>query len=237
MVYGLYWFAEGGFDRIAQICNNHQNGYLLITNSWFVIAIAVFYLIFFLSFNWCRGDFRKGIRYTLIGICLYIGLAYLAGLGGWWFYSSLSFALGMIWKEHEARINQIAEKKRLLFLAGWGCLFVVGYAFRFINSRTIHSPVAYDIALLIASTAFTGLIFTLLKRITLENKLWLFLGNIAFEIYLIHELIYNVLRNKNLGIYVSDDLMYVGLVILISVDCAYLFNKLITKKLISKILR
>mgnify|MGYP000942307745 CR=1 FL=1 len=237
MIYALYWYAEGGFEKIIQICNNRENGFLLITNSWFVIAIAVFYLIFYLAFNWCNGNFRKGIIRSLIGVWLFIVLAYLVGLGGWWFYSSLAFVLGMIWKEYEKKINQIIERKWLLFILGWVGIFAFGYVIRLLNSKTVHSPVVYDIALLIASAAFAGMIFTLLKRISVNNNLWSFLGNISFEIYLVHELVYNILRNENLGIYVSNNLLYVTLVIFISIGCAYMFNTFITRRLVAKILR
>lgn len=236
LIYALYWYAEGGFGKIVQICNNRENGFLLITNSWFVIAIAVFYLIFYLAFSWCNGNFRGGIIRSLIGVCLFIVLAYLAGLGGWWFYSSLAFVLGMTWKEYEKSINQIVERKWFLFILGWGGIFAFGYAIRLLNSKTVHSPVVYDVALLIASAAFAGIIFTLLKRISVNNKLWNFLGNISFEIYLVHELIYNILRNGNRGIYVSNNLLYVTLVIFISIGCAYLFNAFITRRLVAKIL-
>ena len=171
---------EGGFEKIIQICNNRENGFLLITNSWFVIAIAVFYLIFYLAFNWCNGNFRKGIIRSLIGVWLFIVLAYLVGLGGWWFYSSLAFVLGMIWKEYEKKINQIIERKWLLFILGWVGIFAFGYVIRLLNSKTVHSPVVYDIALLIASAAFAGMIY-LLKRISVNNNLWSLLGNISFE--------------------------------------------------------
>ena len=105
--------------------------------------------------------------------------------------------------------------------------------------RMIHEVdknAMYDVALLIAPAAFAGIIFTLLKRISVNNKLWNFLGNISFEIYLVHELIYNILRNGNRGIYVSNNLLYVTLVIFISIGCAYLFNAFITRRLVAKIL-
>lgn len=237
LIYALYWFAEGGYEKIVQICNNRENGYLLITNSWFVIEIAVFYFVFYLAFNWCNGNFRNGIRRSLIGVCLFIVIAYIVGLGGWWLYSSLSFILGMTWKEHEIRINHIIERKWIIFFVLWGCLFALGYVIRFVNSISTHSPVAYDIALLIASTAFVGMVFTILKKATVNNRLWSFLGSISFEIYLLHELVYNILRNRNLGFYIGNDLLYVGLVILVTMGCAYIFNAVITKRVVSKILK
>lgn len=237
LFYALYWFAEGGYEKIVQICNNRENGYLLITNSWFVIAIAVFYFVFYLAFNWYNGDFRKGIIRSLIGVCLFIVMAYMGGLGGWWVYSSLSFILGITWKEHEIRINHTIERKWLLFLFVWGCIFAVGYVIRFVNSNSAHSPVVYDIALLIASSAFVGMVFTVLKKASVNNRLWSFLGSISFEIYLLHELVYNILRNRNLGCYIGNDLLYVGSVILISTGCAYLFKAVITRRIVSTLLK
>lgn len=231
LLYAMYWFFEGGAERVIQICNNRKNGYLLITNSWFVIEIAIFYMVFFLSFNWCVGDFRKGIIKSLVGVCLFMVLAYAVGLGGWWFYSSLTFVLGMVWKENETNINQFSEKKWFLFIARWGIIFAFGYAVRFLNSRTVHSPVIYDLALLISSFGFTGIVFSILKKISINSYLWDFIGRVSFELYLIHELIYNILRNEKLGLYVENDLLYVSLVVFLSVVCAYIFNKIITKKL------
>ncbi len=235
MIYALFWFLEGGIERILEICNNHENGYLLITNSWFVVVIAIFYLIFYFAFRRCDGDFKRGIRGTMIGVSLFIVIAYMIGLGGWWYYSSFGFVLGIIWKENEVKINRIAEQKWFLFLAEWGCVFIIGYVIRFVNSRFIHSPVIHDASFLLASVAFAGAIFTLLKKIIVNSKIMNFLGKISFEIYLLHELIYNFLRNENLCIYIANDLLYVCLVVILSVGSAYVFNTFIVKRCLRKI--
>lgn len=236
LIYALYWLAEGGIDRITQICNKPQNGFLLITNSWFVIAIAVFYLIFYFSFNWCKGNYHWGIRRTIIDVCLYIVFAYLIGLGGWWFYSSFAFIVGMIWKENETKINQIIKKHYLMFVSGWVCVLCLGQLIRMLNSKTIHSIILYDIAFLIASAAFVGIVFSFFKKITIKSKLWNFLGSISFEVYLLHELVYNVLRNETLGIYINYDFLYVALVIIITVCFACIFNIIVTKRIVKHVL-
>lgn len=228
-IYFVYWLCEGGFSRIIQICDNSQNGYLLITNSWFVVTIIIFYFIFWVAFSVSKNNNRKGLAFASLGVTCYIVVAYLIGLGGWWFYSSFGFVLGMLWKANEGRIYSFIKNKFLLFWAIFLCGFFVGYCLRLINSKTIQSPMIYNIALLLASAAFTGMIFTVLKRIDISNRIWTFLGSISFEIYLIHELVYSILRSNSLGIYISNDLLYVTLVLVISVIAAFGFNLFIKK--------
>ncbi len=237
VLYALYWFTAGGMKRIIQICNNRENGCLLITNSWFVIAIAIFYLIFYFSFINCKENYRLGIILSFIGISIYIVIAYALGLGGWWFYSSYSFILGIVWKENEIRINSIVERRYVICLLGWIGIFASGYALRLLNGKTLSSPAIYDIALLIASAAFAGIVFTLVKKISVNNQIWTFLGKISFEIYLLHELVYNFLRNEDNGLFIRSDVLYASMVVVLSVFCAYIFNIVVTKQIVTKVVR
>ncbi len=62
------------------------------------------------------------------------------------------------------------------------------------------------------------------------------ISTLSFVYPSFHERIYNILRNGNRGIYVSNNLLYVTLVIFISIGCAYLFNAFITRRLVAKLL-
>lgn len=235
LIYAIYWASEGGVEKIIQICDNHKNGYLLITNSWYVIAISIFYIVFFFAFRYCKNNYKAGILFSFIGILTYIVIAYLIGLGGWWFYSSFAFIVGMLWCEKEVAINKIEGKNYVLFIFFWAVIFIIGYILRFFNSNELHSAIVYNIALLISSAGFVGFVFSILNRVSLNNQLWRFIGKISYEIYLLHELIYNILRNNKLGIYIQSDFLYVIYTLIISIIFAYIFNLLITKKIVFKI--
>lgn len=219
-------------EKIFQICSSRENGYLLITNSWYVIAVAIFYFIFFLAFSWCGNDYRVCIKRIFLGIVLFVAVAFFMRLGGWWIYSSFSFIAGIVWKEKEESIKKFINdgKWGLLLFSNMG-IFVFWFVARAFNSFTIQSEFIYILCVLMYSAAFACLVFVLLAKISIINRFWRFIGSISFEIYLLHELIYNLLRNKKLGFYVQSDLIYVLLVIAVSIGLAYVFKKSITENL------
>lgn len=105
--------------------------------------------------------------------------------------------------------------------------FFGAYAGRLINSKILHSKILYTFFGLLASTAFSLLIVVISQRITIENCMWDFIGSISMELYLIHELIYVVLRSKK--IYITSDGLYIVITLIVSIVLAWLLHIIFRK--------
>lgn len=218
VIYCIYYLSTISISGVIKVMNNHANGYLLITNSWFVIAISIFYIIFYFSFKNNTDNISRGFFLCTIGVLLYIFCAYAFGLGTWWYYSSFSFLLG-IYVRYKLDINL----RNFCFST---ILFFFAYVVRFLNSLMIGSVVIAVVCNLISSAAFPLMIIFLYSKIHFRNGIWIFLGNISFEMYLLHELVYKALRDKSTNLYITNDLLYVILTLGITLVISYVIHKI-----------
>lgn len=93
----------------------------------------------------------------------------------------------------------------------------------------IEFALIYPISRNISSIFFTLIIIIGLFKINLKSKLWGLFGKISLELYLIHELVINVL-----GKYLSNEVLVVILTVVISIVLALfanLINRLIAKSI------
>ena len=191
------------FDRstLIEAIGNRQNCFLVIQNSWYMGAILVFYFLFWVSYKAFGTNKRiLPILVVLFGICCYIALAFACGLGRWWYYSSLAFVLGLLWKEYENTIIPIEHKWYYFLLIISILLFSILYYLR--NTVGI-GLVSY----FVQSFVFPIIIVLVLSKIKLSNKILDFCGGISVEIYLLHELSYTVLRSSY--VYIENDIVFV----------------------------
>lgn len=134
---------------------NYENMFLVITISWYVVSLVFFYIIFYLSFRIVNNiKLSLLILFTLVNV--YILIMNHLGLGGWWYYSSYAFLVGVIYKNSENRIKVFINNDRrlLLFISMIAILFVFAYILRFINSITVQSEIISIFSRLIASADF-----------------------------------------------------------------------------------
>ena len=53
-LYGAYYWIIGGKEQLLDVITRKQNGFLVIQNSWFIVAIAVFYCFFYVAFKFMK---------------------------------------------------------------------------------------------------------------------------------------------------------------------------------------
>ena len=218
-LYGAYYWIIGGKEQLLDVITRKQNGFLVIQNSWFIVAIAVFYCFFYVAFKFMKVNDLVAILTVFVLCCVYCVVCYIIGLGVWWYYSSWTFSMGMLLKKYDFEINIFLKKHYYPCLLLTSFFFVMCYAIRIINSKCIHFEFIYILCGLIASALFSCLMVEVSSKISFSNKIWSFLGDISIEIYLIHELVFTILRSS--WVYVISDGLYVILTIMISIGLAY----------------
>ena len=150
---------------------------MIDTTQWFIITILIFYVFFWISFITKKNDLTPQISVTIFVFLFIISCKYM-GLGGWWYYSSLCFPLGVIFAYNEKKIFEIIYNKYNLILIASLVSFILTL---FLFLKSIFPAMG-----LISCILFTIFIAVLFLKISPCFKLFSTLGNISMEIYIIH---------------------------------------------------
>lgn len=175
-------------------------------NTWFMIALPILYLCFYLSFRFCHTE-RKAV--TVLGLCV---LAYvLIGTcidhndywmrGEWWYNSVHFFFLGVLFGKNEEAVTAHAKRHYkayfiLLFL-GIFVLYAASGIAQGVFSYYGENWGAPDkiprrwiclLSQVLSSCAFVFWVFLCSMKLRVGNRFLRFMGTITLEFYLIHGL-------------------------------------------------
>ncbi len=203
---------------------------LINPQSWYIIVIALFYLVFFLCFHLIRKPSVSLAGLLIFQLafptyCMVRGPGIELFQGDWWFNSSSLFLVGVILARYEERIMAISRKSYLSLLTLSTLLFF------FLFPASIEVKDQIEALLLnehifvkemisnwicfiwqtLAVISFTAFVFLLTLKVRFSNCFLIFLGNHSFELYLIHGLFLEILRGET--IYVANDFLYTLLVL------------------------
>lgn len=224
---------------------------LINPQSWYIIVIALFYFVFFLSFRFIR---KKGISFLLLGIfqivfptyCMAKGPSIYWFQGEWWFNSSSLFFIGILMAQFEKPIMKFTRKWYywLLLLSAGTFLYFFPKSVQVLDQIEplltnehifVKEMIGNWICFIwqtIAVINFMIFVFLLTLKIRFSNKFLSFLGTRSFEIYLIHGLFLEVFRSDRF--YIQSDFLYTAAVLVLSLGCASLMYypfKMISRKL------
>lgn len=212
-------------------------------NSWFVVALPVMYLLFYVAKRGCSDEavvtrrlFLGVGAYILMGMAISNGGGYVLFRGRWWYNTAILFPLGYLFGRREqeawARVKRSYPRQVVCSVA----LFVVSFLLSIIFMMT-GAPTPVTLALeSLAAVCFTWglLLFSLRRRVT--SALLGFLGGLTLELYLMHgffvNLFYQPFYDKGSGVFtVGSPALYILLVL----ACAMvptLLLKQVTKRLL-----
>jgi len=172
---------------ISQVFGKDQ----LNVNAWYIVALFWFYVAYWVSFRFLKSE-RKGWIFMAVFIWVYIVACGLWSPGVWWYNTAFCFLLGMAWATFRDKLHR-------LFSRGTWLWMLVPVVIVCIGVKTYIACYSTNLALTFfgsaaASLAFAWLIVLLSMKIRLSNPIVEFLGKYSFEIYLIHHLLFSVVR-------------------------------------------
>lgn len=217
----IIFFSSGWIFLIARILMHEKiNGRELFfyiigwsmpnQYAWFVIAMPLFYLIFYLSFRFIKTDYMRisgviiGIfAYTFLGTCIDHNDYWMRG--EWWYNCVHLFWVGILFAKYDIKIISSLKKRYI----AWVIAAVVGVIFFFFLSEFAKGVVSYYgeynrslshtqvvvnrwiclFTQMIASFMFVLVVLLFSLKYRLGNKLLGFMGKITLEFYLIHGLV------------------------------------------------
>ncbi len=221
-----------------RIFNSLVEGEPVVRFSWYVLAIIILYVVFYLSAKFLKK--KKMINIAVFGgtILYCIVVNNILGFNNWWVNSCFAFFIGIYWASYKEkyaitlkdknRIIRYAVILSIILFAIIGIQFLIsGYNVMDIISNTsladdiMKEPIPV-INMNIICVVLLLVLFNTLEKVRLDDKLFTFLGNISFEIYLYHGLVMYLLRNP--CFYCRIDYIYAVLVIGLSIILAKLMN-------------
>lgn len=190
-----------------------QNGTIILLHYWSIGVEEQFYLIW----PWIAKISAKKI--LLISISFFV-LIFLIKIGLWWvlgpkatLYRIISVtrihcmmvgaAGAFLYSKGNSRITDLLSSKWIQVLS-WGFFIIMG-----INLVYIPSVVSHEAIALFSLSMILGQVCTEKSIFSLENKIFNFIGNISYGIYIIHPLIIFLLSMVFKGIVMPTGIKYI----------------------------
>lgn len=226
VIYVIYRATLGevvNVDFFLSFWKDHSN---IIYNGWFINSIIVLYVIFYVSF--VNKD-SKISEYKLVFLTLvYIFWKAYQDHGDWEYVSIMAFLLGVFWMKNRVSIDKLLEKNYFIFLVSFSILMYVFHYYEDImkNIGITNKYVYYGIVGNLCTMVFIVYFILLSNKLNFSNKYLDFLGDISFEIYMIHGLVMHYLGKFFVSSGVND-VLYTIVVLFVSIVFAYYIKKLI----------
>ena len=226
VIYVIYRATLGeviNVDFFLSFWKDHSN---IIYNGWFINSIIVLYVIFYVSFV---GKDSKIAEYKLVFLTLvYIFWKAYQNHGDWEYVSIMAFLLGVFWMKNRVYIDKFLEKNYFIFLVSFSILMYVFRHYEVImkNIGITNKYVYYGIVGNICTMVFVVYFLLLTNKLNFSNKYLGFLGDISFEMYMIHGLVMHYLGKFFVSSGVND-VLYTIVVLFVSIVSAYYIKKLI----------
>lgn len=227
-----YWFVDIGLI-IIQIMRGHTysvSDYILsfmgietITHTWFVTAIIILYLIFYVTFK-LADSFENSEKavFFLLGFffIVYYLVCILFHVDSFYTASISAFLFGMLWHWVGNRVIAAVRRKYARSLICVTVCFAVLFSGRLALSVCgYNNEILHIILRNVISITFVLWVLILTQKILIKGKVLKVLGSASYEIYIVHYVVLYELRTA--GIKTEWILI---LAVLISIVAAYLLH-------------
>ncbi|MBS4868204.1 MAG: acyltransferase family protein [Anaerotignaceae bacterium] len=201
----------------------------MVSYSWYVAVILIFYLAFYIIFKFSR-NIKHGILIFLIFNLIYMIIAKIIVQQRYIFWSSYCFSLGLIYSYKIKDINLFIKNinYKLLFLVAT-IIFILYLILNFKLNFNGPLETLYTLGLPAIFTIWFLLFFSIFN---FGNKFNEFLGKISYEIYLLQGLVFTLLKSY---FHIENDLIFIIFSLIIITILSIIINyvyKLVFSKLI-----
>lgn len=217
-------------------------------NSWFVVALPILYVMFYIAFRYCKNE-----KIALFVTCMLVFAYTLLGTmidhndwwmrGEWWYNSVHFFSIGLLFARYEKAVTHKIKKHYVLYIV---LAFVATFVFYILSeyAQMVFSYYGEDyhlnfkvlrrwaclISQIAASCSFVFFVFMLGLKIKIGNKVLAFMGTITLEFYLIHGLFVELFGYSFINIlpslyYIRNVAFMVAVVVVLSIPAAILLKR------------
>lgn len=216
---GIYWmasFLHGSEYSVQQVLVGLINGSPIVTNGWYIHCLLALYLVFALGQAFLTDRFVPKLCLHLLFSAVWVCLCRLWGYAPHWYNTVIAFPAGIGLAQWEPALTRVLKKRYWLFFSGCTAVFLAALAAALITAGdTILVPLFW-----LAMVLFALLLYLILMKLSIQNRLLEWLGEFSFEIYGIHGFfLYLYLPH------LKNSLVWGCAVILSSVAAAWLLHK------------
>lgn len=172
-----------------------RDGNLIVSNSWYVIAIIVFYIVYLFSH---KISTVTGINFHVVLLLISIGYIvicrYIFGCGLWWYNSCMGFWLGSFISDKYKNFKKLVSRQEIYCLLITIIVIIFGVIMVLIKLGLFgNDSMSRVVADQISCMLFCLVIALACMKINIGNCLTIWLGKYSFEIYLYHGLFIKIL--------------------------------------------
>lgn len=196
-------------------------GGTVIGNGWYLQVQLLLYILFYVIYSIERNS-KLQISLIATFVIVYCVIAYVLGLGSFWYKSVLAFILGLLWGIAKQKIDLYFSNKKKIFFVAFASFIV--FCITFIGARLLNTKAT--ILLEMASSVFFSLLVILLSNfVKVDYGVTRFLGKISLEIYVFQGLFLSLFHSRIISI--TNPYVYVVVVAFCTVIFAYMINPFI----------
>ena len=169
--YEIYQSTQTGHSTLDSLAAIAHGGTVL-PDSWFVITIFVYYLLFYA----CARLLRSPLA-TVAGLWVasagYIALLYALGWDGYWYKTVLTFNIGATYSLIENKVKSVIVAHPPVLT--WGAI-AIALSIVVLGLTSVMLPIFYLLPLLVVAAVYAMGMW--------RSKALVFLGTISYEIYI-----------------------------------------------------
>ena len=218
--YGLYRF----FQNPGSFALNHFLTDVFLAREigpfWYMTVIIFLYTLFGICFRFFNPVAAR--RIILISTVAYITVCILFSVPSQWYSSVIGFYIGIIYGVNEDIVTDYLNtgynvKVLLLFVS-----FAVLFCMRLIISLLVtDSEFLHGVLRSIIDVLFIAFFVSFCRVIEIKRTALILIGNISYEIYIIHPVVMYILKNK-----IHANTWYCLIAFVSSICLAYILNAL-----------
>lgn len=201
-------------DIITEINNLLFTGIPLLPHSWYVYAILLFYIFFYIACRLCKRNFSFIILAQTI---VYILVCEYAGFDRCWYISSLAFPTGVFVAKYINSLKVFISSGIRYFIFVPLCISLIGL---FVYSR---NEILYMFVYILIPIMITMICMKIKLEKFCRFKLVSFLSSISYEIYLCQGISMSICRGNRY--YIENDYIYIISVLIMTAVLAFLVSK------------
>lgn len=197
-------------------------GGTIISKGWYLQAIIVLYLLFFVVFKFVKSN-KIQIVAMIGAFFVYLTACLIMKLDSTWYEGVFCLILGIIWAKYFKQINELFSKSKWFFLSIVivGLLFAVSFVLG--NFSFLPNPIRIAVKS-ISACMFTIFVVLFLRIIPINNIITRFLGKISLEIYVFHGFFLKLYRCTY--IYIGNWILYIVFVFATTILLAWVIHPL-----------
>ena len=221
IAYTLFLWGVNGSISLGKVLQSFFFGSTIIVNGWFLQACLLYYLAYYFIFRFIKKDTIKLISMAvfLFGYCLLCALALKLPIT--WYECSFTFLFGMIFCKHKEKVEKIIYSA-FSYLIALGVMLAIFLVTCYIGSS--RSNALGQVLKIISAVAFCAVAVLLLSKISVNNCITRWLGNLYLEIYLMQG--FFLVLYKTSFLYIENVWLYAVLVLASTLLSAALIHPL-----------